>query len=65
MAREYSQSGRESNGAGANTDKPVCAVSAGRAAGHGGGDKLRFCLAKVNIGGFFGCPDAAVRISLL
>jgi hypothetical protein len=47
MAREYSQSGRESNGAGAITDKLVCAVAAGCAAGHGGADKLRFCFMKV------------------
>jgi hypothetical protein len=47
MAREYSQSGRESNGTGAIIDKLVCAVSAECASENGGGDKLCFCFAKV------------------
>jgi hypothetical protein len=57
MAREYSQSGRESNGAGAIIDKLVCAVSAECASEHGGGDKLCFCFAKVYLAGFTGATS--------
>ncbi len=47
MAREYSQSGRESNGPRAAIDKPGCSGfrwARGRA---GGGDKLRLYFAEI------------------
>jgi hypothetical protein len=62
MAREYSQSGRESNGAGANIDKPVCAVSAGARLDTAGG-QASLLLCESLIGGFYGRNEAMVRIS--
>jgi hypothetical protein len=46
MAREYSQSGRESNGPRAAISR-AARIALALAAGHGGEDKLRLCFAEI------------------